>query len=312
MGVALLFIDGVGVGSKDPAKNPLASARHLLSQFHDGEGEPLPGGHLRAVDATFGIPGRPQSATNQTAILTGEPAPALLGRHLLGFPNAFLARLLEERSVVRRMIREGRSAAFANAYPTAYLDGLGLPRFDGSPPDPTVRLPDKLKRRFKPSATTLAMKAAGIGLRTFEDAARGEAITHDLHGERARARGMGAPLRSPREAAEIFLRLARRHDFTLFEHYLADEAGHAQDRTGADETLAAFDVFAREIVQNKPGSQHVFICSDHGNVEDLSTRSHTRHAVPVLYFGPRPDVLHNLANLADVGRTILRLLDVQA
>ena len=44
------------------------------------------------------------------------------------------------------------------------------------------------------------------------------------------------------------------------------------------------------------------MCSDHGNVEDLSTRSHTLHPVPVLYFGPPArEVEGALATVADVG-----------
>ncbi|NOJ81384.1 metalloenzyme, partial [Myxococcus xanthus] len=35
MRVALLFIDGVGIGRKDPAVNPLAHREHLLSHFED-------------------------------------------------------------------------------------------------------------------------------------------------------------------------------------------------------------------------------------------------------------------------------------
>src|SRR4051812_31947714 len=87
--VALLFIDGVGVGRADPEVNPLARRPYLLSRFTDAPGTPLPaGGLFQAVDPTFGVPGRPQSATNQTALLTGQPAPVHLGRHVLGFPNA--------------------------------------------------------------------------------------------------------------------------------------------------------------------------------------------------------------------------------
>ncbi len=310
VGVALLFIDGVGVGRAEPAINPLAGAGHLLSQFQDAPGTELSGGRLYRVDPTFGIPGRPQSATNQSAILTGDPAPRLLGHHLLGFPNAFLVDLLQRRSIVRRLVEGGRTATFANAYPVAYLAALGLPILEGGGSPEGQEFPDRFRRRFKPSATTLAMRAGGVGLRSMDHAHRGEAITNDLDGARARARGIAAPLRTPEEAAEIFLSVAARHDFSLFEHYLADEAGHARDRQTADEVLAAFDRFARFVVENKPSSLHVLICSDHGNVEDLSTRSHTLNDVPVLYFGPPSQELPPLVTVADVGRTILHLLDV--
>jgi hypothetical protein len=307
--VALLFIDGVGVGRQVPEENPLADAGHLLSQFHDAPGTPLPyGGECVAVDTTFGVPGRPQSASNQTAILTGLPAPAQLGQHVLGFPNAALRALLAEHSLVRRLVEAGRSATFANTYPAAYLDALGLAR--RASPVADLVLPPASVRRLRPSASTLAFAAGRVPLRTLEDARRGEGLSHDVTGERPRAFGLDAPLRTPEEAAEVFWRVAAQEDFTFFEHYLADEAGHAQDWDAARRALSTFDAFAREVARLRPPEARVLVCSDHGNVEDLRTRRHTLHRVPVLYFGP-PGQLGPLATVADVGLTVLRWLGVE-
>ena len=123
MRVALLFIDGVGVGRKDPAVNPLAGRAHLLSQFGDAPGTALPeGGRCIPVDTTFGVEGRPQSASNQTAILTGDPAPALIQRHVLGYPNAAPAGA-PGGALAREAAGGGRaSATFANSYAAPYLD----------------------------------------------------------------------------------------------------------------------------------------------------------------------------------------------
>ena len=303
--VALLFIDGIGIGERDPEKNPLSRERFLLSQFQDGSGEPVPGGHLYVVDATFGVPGRPQSATNQTAILTGEPAPRLIGHHLLGFPNPELRRILEARSIVKRLVAAGRSCTFANCYPAGYLDTLGLKRRDSAGPDVTI--PATAARRLKPSATTLAMAAGNVPLRTLDDARQGTGLTNDIDGRRARARGFDVPLRTPEEAAGVFLEVSREVDFCLFEHYLADEAGHAQDWKSAGESLRTFDRFARAVVERKPADLDVLICSDHGNVEDLSTRSHTLNRVPVIHFGTAP-LTGKPRDVADVGRCVLQLL----
>ena len=79
--ILLIFIDGVGIGRPDPARNPLADTL-LLSNFlpedwqPTGDGgrpaslpavvrqAPLPaGGRVRAVDASLGVVGLPQSAT---------------------------------------------------------------------------------------------------------------------------------------------------------------------------------------------------------------------------------------------------------
>ena len=135
MRVALLFIDGVGVGSRDPHFNPLARGEWLLSQFEDGTGTSLPGGGLSLLETTFGVPGRPQSATNQTAILTGEPVPRLVGRHVLGFPDAALREILLRASVVKRLVAARHRATFVNGYPAGYLAALGLPHAPARVPD---------------------------------------------------------------------------------------------------------------------------------------------------------------------------------
>lgn len=306
MAVALLFIDGVGIGAKDPERNPLARGEFLLSQFDDGSGTRLPaGGVVTFVDTTFGVPGRPQSASNQTAILTGEPAPKIIGKHVLGYPNPPLRGLLRERSIVKRLVASGHSATFANCYPAGYLDALGLLRRESRAAD--VVIPEKYARRIKASATTLAMAAGDVALRTLDDARADRGLTNDIDGRRANERGFPAPRRSPEEAAEIFLSLTRHADFTLFEHYLADEAGHAQDFSAAEDALSTFDAFTRALVAVKPPDLHILVCSDHGNVEDLSTRRHTLNLVPVLYFGPDPSVPRRLQDVADVGRVTLQL-----
>ena len=128
-----MFVDGVGAGAADAASNPLARGEFLLSRFADGSGAALPGGGGAALlDARLGVPGRPQSATGQATLLTGENAPALLGRHLLGFPDRTLRELLERRSIFRRLAAGGLRAAFANAYPVAHLRGLGI-EVEGEP-----------------------------------------------------------------------------------------------------------------------------------------------------------------------------------
>src|SRR5262249_18215109 len=206
MRVALLFIDGVGVGTPDPEFNPLARGGLLLSQFEDGSGTALPGGGLTLLETTFGVPGRPQSATNQTAILTGEPAPRLVGKHVLGYPDAALRGILLRSSVVKRLAAGGRRSTFVNGYPGAYLTALGLPHAPARVPD--VVIPPRAARRLKPSSTTLAFAAAEVPLRTLDQVRAGEALTHDVTGARGRARGFDLPLRTADEAAEIFWRAA--------------------------------------------------------------------------------------------------------
>jgi hypothetical protein len=303
----MLFIDGVGVGARNPDVNPLARREYLLSQFEDGSGTPLPDGAVTPVDATFGMPGRPQSASNQTALLTGLPAPRLVGRHVLGFPDAPLRALLAEHSLVKQLVRAGRRATFANAYPAAYLEALGLPHATGAPAE--VDIPPRARRRLRSSATTAAFAAGRVPLRTLDALRAGEALAHDVTGARGRARGLRLPLRTPAEAADVFWHVAEGMDFTLFEHFIADEAGHAQDAEAAAEALSTFDAFVRAVVAARPADVRVLVTSDHGNVEDLRTRNHTRAPVPLLAFPPLPG--GQPTTVAEVGRLLLARLDVR-
>jgi hypothetical protein len=274
-----VFVDGVGAGSRDPDRNPLARGEFLLSRFEDGGGAPLPaGGRAVLADATLGVPGRPQSATGQTAILTGENAPRLLGRHLLGFPNAALRDLLRRRSLFRALAEAGARATFANAYPVAYLRALGL-EAEGEPEFAMGR------RRARASATTVAYAAGGGRFRTWGDARAGRGLTHDITGGRARTHGAPVPVRAPEEAAEILRALASGHDLTVFEFFETDEAGHARSMERALDALGRIDALLRRLVARLGPEDALVVASDHGNVEDLSTRNHTRARVPVLLFG---------------------------
>ena len=310
MTTVFVFVDGVGAGVPDPAVNPLARGEFLLSRFDDGSGTPLPhGGRAVLADACLGVPGRPQSATGQSSIFTGENAARLIGRHLLGFPNAALRALLAERSLFRTLGAAGRTAAFANAYPVAYLRALGIAA-DGAP---EFEIPARYARA---SATTVAYAAAGGRFRTWADACAGDGLTHDVTGQRARARGADVPVRHPEEAADVLARIASRHDLTVFEFFETDEAGHARSMERAADALARIDALLRALVDRLGEGDALVVASDHGNLEDLSVRNHTRAPVPVLGFGPAaagvaavrdlPDLAPLLAGLAGAPRLLPR------
>jgi hypothetical protein len=299
--VLFVFVDGVGAGERDPERNPLARGDFLLSRFADGSGAPLPEGARAALaDARLGVPGRPQSATGQTTLLTGENAPARLGRHLLGFPNAQLRRLLAERSLFRRLSGAGRSAVFANAYPVAYLRALGHAA-DG---EDEFAVP---RRRARAAASTVAFAAGQGRFLTWRDARDGRALTHDVTGARARAHGADLPLRTPEEAAAILLRHAREADLVLFEFFETDEAGHARSMAGALDALSRLDRLLRAVVAGLGREDTLLVASDHGNLEDLSTRNHTLAPVPVLGFGRGAAAVEAVRDLTHLAPLLLEL-----
>jgi hypothetical protein len=207
------------------------------------------------------------------------------------------------------------------------------PRTEAAPDETEPDIPARYARRMRPSASTIAMAAGGVPFRTFSDARQGQALTHDVGGASARARGFDVPHRPPEDAARVLWSVSAGHDFTLFEHFQADEAGHAQHFDEALAALGAFDAFARAVIATRPDDACVLICSDHGNVEDLSTRGHTLNRVAFLQFGGPFDSARGeagsvcghtgatftpsevegraaLENVADVGRWVLAALGV--
>ncbi|MEK7337945.1 MAG: hypothetical protein AABZ75_01070 [candidate division NC10 bacterium] len=284
MGVLFIFIDGLGLGPDDREINPLAAAS--TRWFRLAGSLPAPGVDGRVVvatDATLGVPGLPQSATGQTALLTGKNAPFLAGRHINGYCTRRLAELLEAHSLFGRLRAADRRAAFANAY---------TPRF----------FQDKARLRF-PSVTTVAQRKAGMALRTLEDLARGEALHQELTNTLLRAQGYDLPLLSPAQAGARLAALAANYDFTMFEFFQTDLCGHAQDFPRALRLLEDLDGFLTGVLDGTDLRRDlVVVGSDHGNLEDLSRKTHTANPVPTMAWGagahPFASRIRTIADLA--------------
>ena len=258
-GVLLFFIDGIGVGSDDPDVNPLATGEFPslgLTQSRSPLARVGPPTQARGVDASLGIPGLPQSATGQTAILTGINAPEVMGHHMSGFPGPTLRRVLFEHSLLKRIREQGRSATFLNAFRPEYF----------TQPHAQRRL----------SATSLATLASGARFRSWEDLLEGRAVAHDLTHWRVRERGYDLPLRTPEEAGAIIAAETMKSDFSLFEYFETDRAGHARDRERAMHCLGDLERALQTVLEQVDRNRlTVLVVSDHGNLEDLTVGTHT-------------------------------------
>jgi hypothetical protein len=291
MSVLMIFVDGVGIGGEDPAVNPFARARtkHLVAASGVPDRPELRAGALVVpTDATLGVDGLPQSASGQTTLLTGINAARQVGRHVHGFCTRALAGILDGASLFARVRRGGGRATFANAYTPEFFRG---------------------ERRFL-SVTTVAMKQAGLPFRDLDNLARGEAVYHDITNRGLRERGHEIPVVHPEEAGRRLARLALSHDFTMYEHFQTDQAGHARDMDRAVLLLEQLDLLLDGVLgASDPDELLVVMTSDHGNVEDLTTRSHTRNPVPTMLWGAgREAVAGEIRTLADIAPALLRHL----
>jgi 2,3-bisphosphoglycerate-independent phosphoglycerate mutase len=290
VGVLLLFVDGIGLGEADPAKNPFVRARLTRLRLAQGLSAPDPTAVLVPTDACLGVPGLPQSATGQTSILTGMNAAATVGRHINGYCTTSLAALLDGQTIFSRVKGAGGDVTYANAY---------TPGFFAKPP------------RFL-SVSTVAVTQAGVRLRTLEDLARGEALFHDFTNRLLPERGCYLPPITPREAGARLAAITAGHAFTMYEHFLTDLAGHAQDMDRAVAVLENLEGLLNALLAHLDLSQHLVVfTSDHGNLEDLSTKRHTLNLVPTLLWGRgAPAVAAGIRDLADIAPAILRSLGV--
>ena len=262
MSVLFVFVDGVGLGTRG-AHNPFEDAGPI-GRVLAGASPPR-GFEVALTDATLGVPGLPQSATGQAALLTGVNAAALLGRHLWAYPNAALCELLARESVLRAASDRGARVAFLNAFTPKYAD----PRSD-----------------VRRGAFTVAAIASGVPLRTIKDAHAGRAVGFDLTGDVMRAWKIDAPRRTVAQAGAVLASAARECDLAVFEYFLTDKAGHARDRTWAREEVRKIEAFIEAVAALlDPARDLLVVTSDHGNLDDISTRSHTFAPVATLCFG---------------------------
>ena len=285
----MILIDGIGIAPVGAA-DPLRTSSSLLRQLHPHRTVPLPGnGWASPTRADLDVPGLPQSATGHTTILTGVNAAQVLGRHLPGFPTVTLRAIIEAQNLLGRLRENGRRAEYVNAY---------------RPIHPLV-----LKRNLR-SAMTVAAQTNGQRLRGVDDIREGRALHHDFTNRILIDHGEALPLFTPRHAGRVLAGIARTLDLALFEYFLTDLTGHAQDSEEAREQVKRIDGFLQGLLEEVDlDSTHVLVCSDHGNLEDLSVRTHTRNPVPTLLWGPDArESAARIRSIDQIAHEVLRLL----
>lgn len=277
MRVLFIFLDGIGLGENDPQTNPFARVKMPnLNQLLEGrsllkESAPFHGERatLLAIDPAVGVSGLPQSATGQAILMTGINIPAELGYHYGPKPNPAVAAYLKEATLFSRFAKEGKKAALLNAYPPRYFDGI-----------------DSGKRLY--SSIPLSVINAGLPLFKHDDLFAGRALSADFTGEgwRTMLGFQEAPVMDARQAGQALGSLAKNYDFALFEYWASDYAGHRQEMDNAVRLMETFDEVLGGLVDSWNDGL-ILVTSDHGNMEDLSTRKHTSAAVPALVIGER-------------------------
>ena len=288
--VLLFFIDGLGIGTRGP-HNPLDGLEGAtpLAHFQNEVSQVPFDGIVVPTDARLGIDGRPQSASGQTTILTGMNASAAIGTHRQGFPNQALLEIIREYSIFLQLKNRGvDSITFANTYTNKFFE----------------------RRPRWISATTAAVEAAGLRFNVVGDLKRGCAVYHDFTNQMLIEHGEDVEPRTPEEAGDVLANIAGEHRFTLYEYFITDKIGHAQDRDAAQRAVPMLARYIHRLLERLDLAQTtVVLTSDHGNIEDLSARNHTLNPVPTIIWGRnREQIASRIRSLVDITPAIVETL----
>lgn len=279
MKILFLFIDGVGIKPPAPDNPVNPEVCPVLCRLFRRHSVP--------IDACLGTDGLPQSATGQATMFTGVNASKFMGRHCEGFPGPALRDLVAGNNLFLELKKRGRKMKFADAFSVESADELE-------------------SRRFK-SVTTVMALTVPESLSTISDLADDNAVLQDLTRETIQDRYPDIPVIGPEDAARHLFDIARGYDFTLFEYFQTDVAGHSMDYERACAVLREYDAFLSTLVRyTSAAGITLVITSDHGNIEEMSERGHTRNPVPFVVFGPKEaEMRTGVKSLADITPVLL-------
>lgn len=294
--VYFFFVDGIGIGPGGP-HNPFDSlslpgfARMLAGQQLTAESfsDVAENGLLaRAIDANLGMDGLPQSGTGQSTLFTGVNCARLSGRHFGPYPHSTSRPVLREKNLFNRVGSD--HAAFANAYPERFFEWA--------------------QKRDRWSTTTRCCLDSGVHIRTMNDLRAGQAIAADLTGA-----GLSEVAHSPvdaiseRDTARRIASMCSDYSLVVSEYFHTDKAGHAQDPEDASRRLTSIDRYLSALTDTLDFSRVTFVMtSDHGNIEDLSVKTHTRYPVPLVVRGPGSSNFSGVSDLTGVADAIIASL----
>ena len=118
------------------------------------------------------------------------------------------------------------------------------------------------------------------------------------------------PIFSPEEAADILAKTVDAYDFILYEYFQTDKVGHKQDMSLAIAEINKLSRFVfRLLTKVDLKNTLIMLTSDHGNIEDISTKSHTRNLAMTFVWGPHNKTISDkLKSITDVAPVILEFL----
>lgn len=298
--ILFIFLDGIGLGDDNPETNPFAAGDYpTLHSLSNGKRWVRSTGVQeteRAIfiptDACLGVEGRPQSGTGQATIVTGRNIPEIIGRHYGPKPDEATRKLLDEDNIFMQVSNVGKSAGLLDAHPPQWHNGINSGK----------RLP---------ASYQYAARTAGISFGTEEKLRAGEALSGNWTGEgwRTHLGYTDTPLYTPHNAGVRLVELSRQYDFGFFPHWWTDTIGHRGTLDEGVELLSLFNGVMNGVLDTWQDNEGIIIItSDHGNMEEIDHRKHTRNAVPTVIIGERKSEFAIIQSLVDFVPSIIKFI----
>jgi len=294
----MIFLDGVGIGKADYQFNPFFkfgfnTFTKIFGQIPSLENRVLKNGKafLFPADARLGVEGFPQSGTGQTSIFCGINAAKFVGKHFGPYPYSTLIPVLKEKSIFKYFLDKNKKVSFANAYPKIFFDYLK-------------------SGKSRLGVTAISCLQNNIRLNTSTDVRKGKAITAEITNESWNIK-LGYKLRDikPQTAARRLLNIARNNSFTLYEYYLTDYVGHGRYDGEIEQFMKILDDFLNTVITELDRNITLVICSDHGNIEDLSVKTHTLNPALTITAGKYAEQLFKgIKDISQIKQAIIKTL----
>jgi hypothetical protein len=210
-----------------------------------------------------------------------------VGDHVTAFPTSQLREIIAEHSLLKQVANLNKRVLFANAHSERFWKMIE-------------------QRKLRLGASTLTALAAGGEIPSLDDLVAGRAVLWDItHEIASRHLGYELPVVPPEVAGARLARLATEYDLVLYESFLTDLAGHR--RIEPEWVLPRLDAFLGAVFEKRSPGTTVIVSSDHGNLEDSTTKAHTTNPVPLLAVGPAANCFRQVTAITDLVPVILAL-----
>ena len=128
------------------------------------------------------------------------------------------------------------------------------------------------------SATTEMNRYTGFQFADFKQIKMGSALYHDYTNAELREKGFDIPKYKAQKAGEILVSESKKHSLVLYEYFLTDFAGHSRIKDQAIGEIHKVENLIMSVLNIMNFDDTcLIVVSDHGNIEDLRTKSHTKN-----------------------------------